>query len=159
MPSDTPKRKSPRADFHDYSGGDYFITICTLDKKHYFGSIFNNEMNLSDIGVYCYSQINEIPKHFQYAEVPLFVVMPNHIHAIIHIDADNNIPESRTALSVIIGGLKRAVTMYARRNNIEFGWQNRYHDHIIRGNHDGNRIAEYILNNVALWDKDCFNTP
>ena len=119
-------------------------------------------MNLSDIGVYCCSQINEIPRHYQYAEVPLYVVMPNHIHAIIHIydkSTPKAIPECRTALSVIIGGLKRAVTMYARRNNIEFGWQNRYHDHIIRGNNDGNRIAEYILNNVALWDKDCFNTP
>lgn len=162
MSPNKPNRKSPRAGFHDYSGGDYFITICTLDKKHYFGSIINHEMNLSDIGVYCCSQINENPRHYQYAEVPLYVVMPNHIHAIIHIDDKSTpkaIPECRTALSVIIGGLKRAVTMYARRNNIEFGWQNRYHDHIIRGNNDGNRIAEYILNNVALWDKDCFNTP
>ena len=26
-----PRRKSPRADFHDYSCGDYFVTICTND--------------------------------------------------------------------------------------------------------------------------------
>lgn len=47
--------------------------------------------------------------------------------------------------------------MYARRNNIDFGWQSRYHDHIIRGAHDGNRIADYIKNNVARWGADCFN--
>lgn len=33
------QRKSPRANFHDYSGGDYFVTICTRDKEHYFGQI------------------------------------------------------------------------------------------------------------------------
>lgn len=39
MPNDCPVRKNIRAEFHDYSGGDYFITICTRDKKHYFGEI------------------------------------------------------------------------------------------------------------------------
>ena len=33
-----PSRKSPRADFHDYSGGDYFITICTKNKTHAYPS-------------------------------------------------------------------------------------------------------------------------
>lgn len=65
-------------------------------------------------------------------------------------------PTVRTALSVVVGGLKRAVTLFARRNNIEFDWQSRYHDHIIRGANDGNRIAEYIENNVTRWDADCF---
>lgn len=155
------ERKSPRAFFHDYSGGDYFITICTFGKQHYFGEISNGEMSLSTIGKYCHLQIEELSTHYRYMEVPLFVVMPNHIHAIICIDGDRThepcVPTIRTALSVVIGGLKRAVTLYARRNNIEFGWQSRYHDHIIRGNHDGNRIAEYIENNVARWAQDCFN--
>ena len=46
--------------------------------------------------------------------------------------------------------------MFARRNNIEFEWQTRYHDHIIRDTHDGNRIADYIENNVVRWANDCF---
>ena len=28
----TPCRKYPRADFHDYNGGVYFVTVCTHDK-------------------------------------------------------------------------------------------------------------------------------
>ena len=37
--STTPCRKYPRADFHDYNGGMYFVTVCTHDKCHYFGKI------------------------------------------------------------------------------------------------------------------------
>lgn len=171
-----PQRKSPRAEFHDYSGGDYFVTICTADKNHYFGKIVATvgthgscvreyEMAFTTIGKYCHDQLSSLSSHYPYAKVPLFAVMPNHIHAIISIIGDitehrthgSCVPTVRTALSVVVGGLKRAVTMFARRNNIEFGWQSRYHDHIIRGASDGNQIAEYIENNVARWAYDCFN--
>ena len=161
-------RKSPRAKFHDYSGGDFFVTICTRNKAHYFGVIKNGDMILSDVGIYCRKQLENVSHHYPYANVPLFVVMPNHIHAIISIDMVNKdevqthnlvLPTVRTALSVVVGGLKRAVTMFARRNRIEFDWQSRYHDHVIRDKHDGNHIAEYIENNVVRWEADCFNAP
>ncbi len=176
-----PQRKSPRAEFHDYSGGSYFVTVCTQNKTHYFWEIHNEKMHLSPIGEYCTQQLENVSAHYPYAEIPLYVVMPNHIHAIIRIDdnepvsADSHrthgpcvdgsdklrthgpcVPTQRTALSVVIGGLKRAVTMFAQRNNIEFRWQGRYHDHIIRGTRDGNLISEYIENNVARWASDCF---
>ena len=56
-----PKRKSPRANFHNYSGGCYFVTICTQDKRHYFGKIIEGEMHLSKIGEYCKSEIEALP--------------------------------------------------------------------------------------------------
>ena len=154
-------RKSPRAFFHDYSGGCYFITICTENKNHYFGKIENGIMIHSQIGKYCCLQLESISSHYPYAETLLYVVMPNHLHAIIHVDGDSpttlkKAPPFRTNLSVIIGGLKQAVTMFARKNNIEFSWQSRYHDHIIRNSNDGNKIAKYIENNVAAWQSDCF---
>lgn len=157
-----PQRKSPRAEFHNYSGGDYFVTICTCEKQHYFGKIHDNEMHYTLIGEYCKRQLEDISKHYTYVEIPLFVVMPNHLHAIICILPQTRthepcVPTERSALSVVIGGFKRAVTMFARRNDIEFGWQSRYHDHIIRGRNDGKKIAEYIENNVARWGIDCYN--
>ncbi|MCM1066009.1 MAG: transposase [Muribaculaceae bacterium] len=155
-----PQRKNIRAEFHDYSGGDYFITICTRNKEHYFGKIINGEMIYTPIGLEAERCMATLASHYAYVEVPLFVIMPNHVHAIIRIrenaDAPGCIPTIRTALGVVVGGYKQAVTRYARRNNIEFGWQSRYHDHIIRDNSDGNRIAEYIENNVARWANDCF---
>lgn len=153
-----PTRKSPRAKFHDYSGGEYFITICTAARRHHFGEIRNGEMLLSRTGRYCHQQLENVSAHYPYAEIPLFVVMPNHIHAIVVIHAsDAPMPASRYALSVVVGGIKRAVTLFARKERLAFGWQSRFHDHIIRGIHDGNNIANYIQNNVAQWSDDCFN--
>lgn len=157
--SETKSRKSPRADFHNYSGGDYFVTICTRDKECFFGKIHSCMMYMTPVGVYCQKQLDGLSEHYPYAKCLLSTVMPNHIHAIIRIDyeeGDNKVPTERTALSVVVGGLKRAVSLYARRNDYEFGWQQRYHDHIIRNIHEGNRIAEYIDTNVVRWGMDCF---
>ena len=151
-----PSRKSPRVDFHDYSGGEYFITICTQGKEHYLGEIANGQMEYSLIGRFAVDALTEMGMHYPYAEMVSFVVMPNHVHAIIRIHPSEDLPTKRTALSVVIGGFKQAVTCFARKNNIRFGWQGRYHDHIIRGVEDRNRIAEYIEHNVARWDCDCF---
>lgn len=155
------QRKSPRAAFHDYNNGDYFVTICTKGHKHYFGEIENGEMKLSQMGIFATNALENLPSHYKYAQVPLFVVMPNHIHAIVCIETPSKHPECmpslRAALSVVIGGFKQSVTLFAQQHNIKFEWQSRYHDHIIRGIHDGNNISEYIQNNVARWDNDCYN--
>lgn len=161
--SNTPKlpiRKNIRVEFHDYSGGNYFVTICTHEKKHYFGEIHNGEMKYNELGNYALYALKTLHTHYTYVEVPLFVVMPNHIHAIISIfeklDAKGGIPKIRTALGVVVGGFKQSVTRFARRNNINFKWQSRYHDHIIRSYKDGNKISEYIQNNMIRWDMDCY---
>lgn len=118
-------------------------------------------MKYSEIGEIACKGLEELYTHYKYVEVPLYVVMPNHIHAIICIkepaDAPGCIPTVRTALGVVVGGYKQSVTRYARRNNIKFGWQKRFHDHIIRGARDGSRIADYIESNVAKWAYDSYN--
>ena len=150
-------RKTPRADFHNYCEGTYFVTICTQDKFHYFGKIIDDKMYLSEIGQIADDALKTLHMHYNYVEVPLYIVMPNHIHAIIRIkDAPGCIPTQRSALGVVIGGYKQSVTRSARRNGIDFGWQKRYHDHIIRGTNDGNNIADYIETNVIRWTTDCF---
>ena len=40
---------------------------------------------------------------------------------------------------------------------IQFGWQSRFHDHIIRNQEELQKISEYILNNVYKWNEDCYN--
>ena len=59
-------------------------------------------------------------------------------------------------LSVVVGGIKSDVTKYANRHHIVFGWQPRFHDHIIRQTDEMNRIAEYIETNVLRWESDEF---
>jgi hypothetical protein len=59
-------------------------------------------------------------------------------------------------LSTTIGGLKSALTKHANSNKYRFGWQKRFHDHIIRNQEEMNLIATYIVNNPGNWEKDKF---
>ncbi len=59
-------------------------------------------------------------------------------------------------LASINRGIKSAVTTYARKNNIDFGWQSRYYDHIIRDDDEYQRIKNYIINNPKNWNEDKF---
>lgn len=61
-------------------------------------------------------------------------------------------PQSKN-LASIIRGFKSSVTTYARKNNIQFDWQPRFHDRMIRNQAEFNRISNYILNNPMNWGK------
>jgi REP element-mobilizing transposase RayT len=136
-------------------------------------------MNMTEIGEYVQQCIKNIPQHNTYANVPAFVVMPNHVHLIVIIDDENadsicrdvpwrvstygknetmqTIANQQGRLSTMIGGFKQSVTRYANANSISFAWQTRFHDRIIRDHDEMNRIAEYIENNVARWESDEFH--
>ena len=86
MPYNLPQRKSPRATWHDYNGGRYFVTFCTKNHDLYFGDVVDGRMELSEIGEYALQCIEKIPKINDNIAVPEFVVMPNHIHMIVIID-------------------------------------------------------------------------
>ncbi len=59
-------------------------------------------------------------------------------------------PQSNN-LASIMRGFKSAVTTYARKHNIPFCWQPRFHDHIIRNYDEYLHIKKYIQNNTANW--------
>ncbi|MCH5235699.1 MAG: hypothetical protein J1E16_10430 [Muribaculaceae bacterium] len=133
-------------------------------------------MHLSKEGEILKNELDNYNIHHKNIEIPLYVVMPNHFHAIIicrDIACDVCPNEQRNpnpsqcsnkdmarhvpTLSRYIASLKSAVSKQIHIFNKEFEWQSRYNDHLIRGNKDGNKIAEYIENNVEKWDSDCFN--
>ncbi len=162
-------RKSPRAFWHEYNGGLYFVTVCTKDKRHFFGRIRDGIMYHSKIGHFLKNELLNPGLHHGNVTVVNHVVMPNHFHAIIQIsyqgispDLDARMNKDLGAkrlplLSQYLGAIKGAVTRFARKNCIEFAWQERFHDHIIRNIEEEYRIAEYIDNNIATWADDCFN--
>jgi putative transposase len=161
----------------DYgTDADYFVTICTKDKKHHFGKIINGEMLLSSLGKEVLKCWLEIPEHFPFADLDEFVIMPNHIHFIVTINKEtltesNNIksetqdiasllsyknrfaPQSNN-LSSIIRGFKIGVTKYAKQNNMEFRWQTRFYEHIIKNNDEYISIKNYIITNPVNWQRD-----
>ncbi|MDA3906167.1 MAG: hypothetical protein PF484_08850 [Bacteroidales bacterium] len=60
-------------------------------------------------------------------------------------------------ISTIIRSYKSVVTKNARLIDVDFGWQSRFHDHIIRNDGEYQRISEYIFNNPANWQTDKFH--
>lgn len=64
-------------------------------------------------------------------------------------------PQSKN-LSSVIRGFKIGVTTNARIILPEFGWQFRFHDHIIRNQQSFDNISDYIINNPSKWEDDKF---
>ncbi len=64
-------------------------------------------------------------------------------------------PQSKN-LASIIRGYKSSVKKYATINNIDFVWQPRFHDHIIRNENSFHTISQYIINNPTNWKEDQF---
>ena len=180
-----PNRHTPRAKWHNYNGAEYFVTICTSGREHYFGEVCDGQTQLTAVGE-CLEREIENTKTIRgdNTEIPLYVIMPNHVHLIVIIHGQRRrdtlnvsahttntdargLADARSAslqqfgpqsenLGAVIRGIKSAVTRFARENNIPFAWQSRYHDHIVRSQNEMNRIAEYIEQNPAKWESDCF---
>ncbi|MGD9489874.1 MAG: transposase [Calditrichaceae bacterium] len=91
---------SARLPHWDYgANAAYFVTICTAHRVCFFGDIQNHEMQLSPIGKIVET---EWRKTFELRrdmnlEMDVFVVMPNHFHAIIIIGENefNTNPENQ----------------------------------------------------------------
>ncbi len=62
-------------------------------------------------------------------------------------------PQSKN-LASIIRGFKVGVKKYATTNEIDFSWQPRFHDRIVRDENELNRIRQYIIDNPTNWQKD-----
>jgi putative transposase len=145
------------------------VTICTNLRRSYFGNIANGHMSLSDMGRIAEQCWREIPKHFENVELDEYVIMPNHVHGIFMItnpvqphavSRHPTEPERKfgplpsKSLHTIIGSYKSAVTKLIHAKGSAFGWQSRFHDHIIRNEKELNNIRQYIDNNPAKWELD-----
>lgn len=90
------KIDSTRLKNYNYSqSGYYFLTICTTNRFCYFGNIKNNKMILNDCGKIILQELLKTPKIRKNVLLDEFIIMPNHIHAIIiigkPIEINNNI--------------------------------------------------------------------
>jgi len=168
---------SSRAQWWDYgSNAAYFVTICAANRECLLGKIENNEMVLSDIG--CMVQ-QEWEKSFEIRNelfCDAFAIMPNHIHAIVRIDKNDNVNSdnidvfvethgraslhrSPKSISSFIAGFKSSATKRINeiRNSAKLPvWQSRFHDRIIRNEDEYNRIKQYIAANPINWINDEF---
>ena len=154
-----PKRKRNRLKYYDYSTpGAYFITICTKDRKMLFAPVGADSISARMVE----RTFLETIQQYNGVDSPIYVVMPNHFHAIITISRADM--ESAPTISQIIQSFKRYSTIeYAKM--VKEGivppfekqiWQRSFHDHVIRDRRDYEKIAQYIHENPIKWQYDCF---
>ena len=79
-------RRSIRLKGYDYSQiGAYFITICSHKHECIFGEINGNKMCLNEFGDIVETEWLKTPNIRNNVKLDEFIIMPNHLHGIIHI--------------------------------------------------------------------------
>jgi REP element-mobilizing transposase RayT len=83
--------ESNRCQHWDYgSNAAYFVTICTKNRKYFFGNMDGSRMIASETGKIARECWEMIAERFSGIKLDEFILMPNHIHGIIIIDKPKN---------------------------------------------------------------------
>jgi putative transposase len=172
--------KSTRLQGWDYrSPGWYFVTICAEGRRHIFGEVYAGQVSLLPSGEVADSELHNLPNHYSNISTDSFIVMPNHIHAIIVIEGQHRhsptpeicgqppspnglivIPPKAGSLAAIVRSYKSGVTRRCHEMGLKnFAWQAGFYDHIIRTIAPLQAIREYIEDNPANWSQDPENRP
>ena len=156
-----PKRKANRLKEYDYSRpGSYFVTICTEKRMKTLCDIVGDGFPVpKEAGMIAEMFIQEIPVRYSMVHVNHYVIMPNHIHLLLSIDAINGMGNPSPTLGNVIGWYKYQVTKEMNQRAGTVGkrlFQRSFHDYVIRGEKDYQKIWNYIDGNPLKWTEDCF---
>jgi REP element-mobilizing transposase RayT len=127
-------------------------------------------MECNEYGKIAHLQWQWLFSQYPYIVSHAFIVMPNHVHGVIEIDAsrvgtgrdlslrDLSVqPIKIKPLSQLIGAYKTTSSAKIHLAGMpEFNWQRSFHDHIIRDEKAYLNIVNYIKNNPKKWAEDCF---
>ncbi len=170
-----PNRKTIRLPQYDYSSpGVYFVTICTAGRRCILSDISVGDgvldvprVQLTAYGRCVQDTLLEIEDHYVWLTLDHYVIMPNHIHALLRIDDNgtSRTPSPTIEKSVPIPTpaneiLPRLISTLKRFTNRKCGvqlWQRSFHEHVIRSEIDYNEIWNYIENNPARWAEDRYH--
>ena len=166
MDKEKPKRKELRLKQYDYSSrGAYFVTVCVKDRRKILSSItrpvgvgaFDDpKICLTDIGRVVEKNLLSSEK-ISGVKIDRYVIMPDHIHAIIFLDPDkySSSPNgSSRAPTPTNEMLPHIISTFKRFCNKEIGeniFQRGYVEHIIRNREDYETRVKYIYENPSLW--------
>ena len=153
-------RKPNRLKDYDYSSnGYYFVTICTHNKAHIFGSVIDGKVQINQFGCIAAEELENIVCHYEMVSVDKYVVMPNHVHEIIVINNEERSRPFPTALPTVIGLYKSGVSKRIHQISPNLNlWQKSFYDHIIRDENEYLRVWKYIDENPLKWETDEYYT-
>ena len=146
-----PKRKLARLSGFDYSSENYYyVTICTHNRENLFGM----PDKITEYGKIAEKHLLNIEKHYDGVFIDKYVVMPNHIHAIIVIGCDPEAERSRPfpTLDTILGLYKSGVSREIHTHSPQLKvWQKSYFDKILRNEEAYFEVYRYIEENPGKW--------
>jgi len=169
------QRRSIRLPGYDYaSPGGYFVTICVYGRQNLFGHVADHIMHINQMGEIVAREWLRSENVRCEIKMDEWIVMPNHMHAIVIIQNnpvgatgrsplhDTHQPQgcAKHSLGSLIAGFKSSVTkqINALRQTPSIPvWQRNYYEHIIRSEPELNRIRRYIRDNPGNWAYDELN--
>lgn len=83
-------RKQNRLPIFLYREGAFFVTINVLHHERVFGEIIGEEMKLNTYGEMVKECRYDLSNHYFNCSLADFVIMPNHVHAIIFIEKESS---------------------------------------------------------------------
>lgn len=176
-----PQRQPIRNPNHDYSQPcSYFITIDIRFGQCLFGyAKADNQIELNPLGKMAESCWQEIPVHFPHILLGKYVIMPNHLHGIVHLrfkgakydkectaidlpirydhpaDFEPNRfgPLKKGSLAVVLNQFKSAVTRWANSNQKDsfFEWHEKFFDRAVKDKEALFLAEKYIEMNPHKW--------
>ncbi|EGV42641.1 hypothetical protein BZARG_3019 [Bizionia argentinensis JUB59] len=159
-------RKRNRLKGYDYSRDNlYFVTVCVQDRLCCFGEVIDVGQGIArelsvreEIPAKCIMKLNVyglivqerllwLQEQYPYVVIDNFVVMPNHVHAIIEIDR-LRIPVvgiKIKSLSSLMGAFKTTSSKLIHEIGfLDFSWQRSFHYHINKTKIAYQNISNYI---------------
>jgi len=160
LENNLPKRKYPRLTHYDYrSTGAYYITICTQNRRCLLSHIVGRGLAPAEIQYTAYGKIAQeqlllLEQRYPSLKIDQYVIMPNHIHAILVLEETVGDSQRPTIMDIVCAYKSLTTRQCKKVQPIDKLFQSSFYEHVIRGHEDYFEIAEYIMNNPKQWELD-----
>lgn len=132
------------------------VILCTHLRQPLLGTLGENSVHLSPGGESVQRHLEGFTAYANGATIDTFIVMPDHIHAIVLLGADssrNTTPSLSTVMGLfkkrVLADWKTGVTVKAWTPYHQHLWQKSYRDTLIRSTRHLDITRNYILDNPA----------
>ncbi len=147
-----------------YAGHDYrapcsvHVTICTWRHQRLFGAVDATGMTLNGAGRFVESALLLLHAPSTGIEIDTHVVMPDHLHAIIHLGTNPDV-DTTASIPDLVGSFKLRI-LKSWPGGVRRGawppydthlWQLSYYDTLIRNDAHLDVTREYIIGNPGRW--------
>ena len=112
------------------------------------------EIQYTTYGQIAQEQLLLLEQRYPSLKIDQYVIMPNHIHAILLLEETAGDSQRPTVMEIVCAYKSLTTRQCKKVQPIDRLFQTSFYEHVIRGREDYNEIAEYIVNNPKQWELD-----